>query len=134
MDHNGGGDDQPSESESEGRSGRGFHDVSLSLDAILSLLAHYQRRDVLGYLADRPDQTCSIDECVAHVMKREEDRTGTRPGHDQVATILHHVHVPKLTDAGLLEYDPRSRQLRYGGHDRLETWLDRIQADEAEQA
>lgn len=125
--HNGEDDDtNPSASEGE------LPDVSLSLDAILSLLANQQRRDLLHYLTDSSAQTAPLDECVGHLMEREEERSGQRSGHDQVEKALHHVHIPKLADAGLLEYDVRSQVVRYYGHEHLESWLGRIQADESE--
>jgi len=32
-----------------------------------------------------------------------------------IAVSLHHATLPKLADAGLLEYDPRSKTARYSG-------------------
>lgn len=108
---------------------KGVRDVSLSPDAILSILAHPQRRDVLSVLRAASDHTATLDECVTYVVRQEEKRTGTRPGHDLVEASLHHVHVPKLVDAGIVEYDARSQEMRYWSHDGLESWLDRLDAD-----
>ena len=50
------------------------------------------------------------------------------------AVLLHHKTLPKLADAGILEYDPRQHDVRYTGHDGLESLLDQIHADESETA
>lgn len=104
--------------------------VSLSVDAILSLLSHHRRRNLLAYLVDEADRMATIEECVSHIAEREEARTGDRPGHDHVETDLHHTHIPKLEDAGIVEYDTRNKEFRYRGHEDLEAWLDRIRAHE----
>lgn len=108
----------------------GSHEVSLSLDAILSLLADPHRRDFLRYLVETPGETCSLDECVSHLVQRNAERDDKRRSRDQVGTMLHHQHIPMLDDAGVLEYDSRSQEIRYRGHDQLESWLERIHADE----
>ena len=64
-------------------------------------------------------------------MKREQERMGERPSQDHVEASLYHLHLPKMADAGILDYDPRSREFRYWSHDRLESLLDYIQADES---
>ncbi|WP_415381591.1 ArsR family transcriptional regulator [Halosimplex sp. TS25] len=106
--------------------------ASLSVDAVLSLLADHQRRDLLRHLIDSNEQTASLDECVRHLLQREQTRFGECPGHEQIETALHHIHMPKLEEAGILEYDSRSRQYRYRGHDQLEAWLERIEDGESD--
>lgn len=103
---------------------------SLSLDTILSLLAHHHRRDLFSYLVDAPDQTYRLDECAEYLLKQDAERPGELPQQTQVEADLHHVHIPKLRDVGILEYDPRTQELRYWGHDYLETCLDRVQSQE----
>lgn len=132
MNANGPGNGKCDKCESGGSSDANLHEVSLSLDTILSLLAHHQRRDLLRYLMETPDQARSLEECVHHLTEREAERTGERPPQDQVETALHHSHIPKLRDAGVCEYDPRTQDLRYWGNDTLEAWLNRIEAHEAD--
>ncbi|WP_210424956.1 DUF7344 domain-containing protein [Halorussus halobius] len=103
---------------------------TLSLDETLEILANHERRDVLGWLMDAPDGTATVDELVDHLVARRAERTGERPGRGHVTTTLHHVHLPKLADAGVVAYDARSQEVRYWSDDRLEAWHDRIRAGE----
>lgn len=111
---------------SANETGSGVQQSTLSLDAILELLASAQRREILRALRDESDHTATVDELVAHVVDRETQRTGTRPGRDQIEMMFHHVHLSKLVDAGLVEYDARSQELRYWSHDQLEDLLSYI--------
>jgi hypothetical protein len=108
------------------------HGVSLSLDTVLSLLADHRRRDLLQHLREQPDRPASVEECVEFLVEQEAERIGDRPDPERVETALHHVHVPKMVDTGILDYDHRSQVLRYWSNDRLEAWLDRIRAVESE--
>lgn len=104
--------------------------TSLSLDAIFELLAHRQRRDMLRYLSDSPDNTATVDDVTSHLIDRESQRTSKQPGRDQIEIALHHVHLPKLTEADIIAYDPRSRELRYWPHDQLEALLEYVRSTE----
>lgn len=102
--------------------------ASLSLDATLELLANHDRRRVLGYLMDDSDGTATVEELVDHVAEKRAERTDDALDTDQIETRLHHVHIPKLADAGVVEYDHRSGEVRYWGEDRLEAWHDRVRS------
>lgn len=108
----------------DGTAGTGDPGASLSVDALLEVLAHRYRRDTLRYLVNAPGHVAALKEVVDHLVEVETQATGARPGRDQIETALHHTHLPKLTNAGVVEYDPRSRELRYWPDDRLEDLLD----------
>lgn len=108
------------------------HDVPFSLDATLELLANRERRDVLSYLVEAPEQTATVEELVDHLVTRNVERTDERPSHGHVEATLHHIHMPKLADAGVIDFDPGSQVVRYWGDDMLEDWLARIRAEETE--
>lgn len=83
-----------------------------SMDAVFQALADVSRRVAIEYLtaSDRP---VSRDELVQHVATAAND--GTSPGgtqHDEIAVRFHHRHLPKLTEAGLVDYD-RERDVLY---------------------
>ena len=98
----------------------------LSIDTILELLAHKHRRDLLGYLYDGPAGEPTLDELAEHVIEREMSVRNERPSREAVELQLRHIHVPKLAEAGLLEYDGHDQRVRYHGNDRVERWFERI--------
>lgn len=111
-----------------GASGR-RPDAQLSMDAVLELLADRRRRELLERLFSQPSETTTIDELVEHLMDRESEARNERPARDSIEIKLLHVHLPKLADAGILEYDERSREVRYRANDRLEAWLERVREE-----
>ncbi|MFC4449415.1 DUF7344 domain-containing protein [Halorussus aquaticus] len=104
--------------------------VSLSLDATFELLAHADRRVILRYLRDAPGESATRDELADHLASERAEQSGERPDRDRVLSTLHHVHVPKLVDAGVADYDARTGEIRYWGSDRLEEWHDRVRKRE----
>lgn len=96
---------------------------ALSLNAILELLAHHYRRETLRFLSDVPNQTATVDELANRLITWEAERTGKRPARDEIEAQLHHIHLPKMTEAGIIEYDTRSKELRYWREERLEDLL-----------
>lgn len=106
--------------------------VSLSLDATFDMLAHSERRIILQMLVSSSDHTATIDELVTRLVQHEADKTGEMPNPDGIETQIHHVHLPKMENVGLIEYDARSEEIRYWPDDRLERWLQRAQTDETD--
>lgn len=103
-------------------------DTALSLNALLDVLTHHHRRETLRLLIDDSDHTIMFDELTTHLMERETNWTGKHLGRDHIETQLHHIHLPKLTSVGLVEYDARSQELRYWQHERLEALLEDLQS------
>ncbi len=138
MSENGGtgsdaGDDRNDESERDGADSsadRPAGRVALSLDATLELLANHDRRAVLSYLRDAPGATATTGDLTDYLVERRAARTGERPARSHVRSTLQHIHVPKLADAGVVDYDARTDEVRYWGSERLETWHDRIERDD----
>ena len=89
-----------------------------SLNTVFTLLRDRRRRYALAALADR-EPPVSLSELAAAVATREasdadrpsDDTAGaardatTTVAADDVAQALHHVHLPKLADAGVVDYD-----------------------------
>lgn len=97
-------------------------DDAVTMDTLVILEDHH-RRLLLRYFVETSDRTASIDECVSYILQAEMEGPGEPPSRDGVEIALHHIHIPKLADAGILEYDARHRTVRYRGHDRLEASL-----------
>lgn len=83
--------------------------VSDEVDALFDALADEHRRLVLYYLRDR--ESADLDELATVVSgwlqarAPDHDRV-TSDDREQVRVALHHVHLPRLADAGFVGYDP----------------------------
>ncbi|RKD95604.1 DUF7344 domain-containing protein [Halopiger aswanensis] len=103
-----------------------LEDVPLSLDAHLDILANERRRYLLEYLWDQPGHVGSFEAATKHTISQHGQKYGWQPNHDDIQVDLQQHHLPKLADAGLIEYDIRSQTIRYRGNDRLEEIYERI--------
>ncbi|QZP38417.1 DUF7344 domain-containing protein [Halobaculum magnesiiphilum] len=98
-------------------------------DDVFALIEDRRRRTVLRYLRNRTgtgDITVGrLAAAVASVEAVEGERGGTeatdREGSvdpavvDQVSVTLRHVHLPKLADRGVIDYDPDAGTVRFEG-------------------
>jgi DNA-binding transcriptional ArsR family regulator len=119
-------DDQQRPCGAESRGAPALADIPLSVDALLDVLADADRRYLVDYLRDQSDHTASFEAAAKHVITEVAREQGVQPNHDDVQVALHHHHLPKLADAGIVEYDIRSQTIRYHSDERLETLFDRI--------
>ncbi|MFC4550013.1 MULTISPECIES: DUF7344 domain-containing protein [Halorussus] len=84
----------------------------LKFDTVLDLCQHNHRRIVLAALADRR-QSVATNDLTKEIVKRDHPVPPTETSGETVTrieTALHHVHLPRLEDAALVEHDPE-RQL-----------------------
>ncbi len=80
------------------------------------LLADGQRRFVIESLRTASGGVeTTLDELTDHLVRAAE-RTDTEhvDGQRDLRCRLHHVHLPMLSDAGLLEYDAEAKRVRLG--------------------
>lgn len=68
-------------------------------------------RAVLQYFYNRPIQVATIDELATFIHRQ------TQPDQDtsQVKIYLHHSTLPRLADAGHIDYDRENNTVRYRG-------------------
>lgn len=79
----------------------------LSINVVFDLLANQRRRVVLACLEDNT-QSIALTELAEEVAVRENEEPLTEIPKETVPTIatsLYHIHLPKLADAGAVEYD-----------------------------
>lgn len=76
-------------------------DTSPSTNEIFDALTAAQRRYVLHYLAG--SEVVTLGELAEWVAKRCESDP------ERTAIMLHHGHLPMLTEVGLVDYDPATR-------------------------
>ncbi|WP_123537826.1 DUF7344 domain-containing protein [Halosimplex salinum] len=78
-----------------------------STDEILACLADHERRVVLSTLRERTTHV-SIEELATHVAAAVADESlvdVSQEERDSVHVDLYHAHLPKLADAGLIEWN-----------------------------
>ncbi|WP_306061324.1 DUF7344 domain-containing protein [Natronococcus wangiae] len=83
------------------------------VDRLLSLLEHRYRRYIVQRLriAECP---MPIDQLATEIAAREKERPVNQISQedaDQIRTTLYHVHLPKLEDESIIEYDRASGEI-----------------------
>ncbi|NKE37607.1 ArsR family transcriptional regulator [Natronococcus sp. JC468] len=82
-------------------------DGRLSKDVIFELLKNRRRREVLTYLLEA-DETVTLGELAEQIAAWENDTDVNALSSDQrkrVYVALYQTHLPKMDDAGIVEYD-----------------------------
>lgn len=83
-----------------------------ALELLADLLRSPTRRAVVAELDDRgPGTTIHLDRLAASVAAGADPERSTA----DVLTALHHHHLPRLAEEGVLEYDPGTRTVEYLG-------------------
>ncbi|WP_336035109.1 DUF7344 domain-containing protein [Halobacterium yunchengense] len=99
---------------------------TLTQDTVYDLLSNARRRFVLSYLRRR-DEPVELSELSQQVAAWENDTDVEDLTDQQVKRVyvsLYQTHVPKLSDAGLLEYDKDAGEVALtSAVDQLETYL-----------
>lgn len=90
------------------------------LSELLTVLADRRCRATLTYFRDAPEDVASVRDLADAID------TGHRDGGEQLVYRLHHSALPRLAEYDAVEYDTRSRTVRYRGHPELETLLENI--------
>lgn len=108
----------------------GVGDSLLTTDQAFDLLGDGTRRRALAAL-QTTDGAMSLDELAEATASRAEDVPSARVPTDrweQTAASLHHCHLPKLADAGMVEYDLAENQVEpTEGVEELEPYFDLIE-------
>ncbi|MFB6130573.1 MAG: hypothetical protein ABEJ28_07110 [Salinigranum sp.] len=110
---------------------QGFGDLleaAAAFESDVSLFADRRRRELLAELIDR-GEPMGVEE-LALVLRAnasgtpEEADAGCVAGADEVRVSLHHVHLPKLDAAGVVDYDHERGTVTYRGLPSFyESWL-----------
>ncbi|WP_254274474.1 DUF7344 domain-containing protein [Haloarcula marina] len=98
-----------------------------SLDACLQLVADPHRRRIIHHLRHEATGTTTVDELVEQFHRSGSDfKDGPPQDRESLAIQLHHVHLPKLADHDVVEYEHRSGSVRYRPDEQVETVLDSL--------
>lgn len=83
---------------------------------VRDVLSDPQCRTIVSYVS-AADGTVSLRELADHIADREEGSgpTRTSPPSKKLLGKLHHVQLPKVDGAGLVEYAPGKQRVAYAG-------------------
>ena len=100
------------------------------VDDVFALLADWRRRAVCRYFVTTGSESAHVETLAAAVARRaprcDLDRAETC--EEAVQESLVEDHLPRLDEAGVLDYDVRSESVRYWGHPTLEKWAEHADA------
>lgn len=84
------------------------------IDGMIAVMADAVRKRLLSELASADDrrtlERLATDIAISPSNGRTEREDAT--ANERIAIALHHLHLPKLADHGLVEYDHRDREAR----------------------
>lgn len=95
-----------------------------SIDSLFDILASDRRRCVLYYLYRTDEQVATVDELVEFILEVKGVEGSPEEAYTNVAISLHHVELPRLVEEGVIEFDRRSKTVRYWSQPSLEEWLE----------
>lgn len=84
-----------------------------TLDVTLAAVADEERRAVLRTLNAADEEALAIETLADRVADRVgDDRPTEEDPTERIHTALHHTHLPKLDEGGLVFYDADRKQVR----------------------
>ena len=90
-------------------------------DELLTTLANGRRRAILTAIQDTDDGVATVQELTDHIDKQDH-------GGPEVTSIqLVHSDLPRLEDAGIVDFDQRSQTVRYQGSTEVERVLEFVE-------
>ena len=99
---------------------------TLSVDTVLDLLSHSHRRAILRTLCEHTDDVVEFDVVIEELADVESDMSADSVEVARITSTLIHQHCPKLREAGVIDYDVRSDEIRYYPNERIELALELI--------
>ncbi|MFC6767312.1 DUF7344 domain-containing protein [Natrinema soli] len=100
---------------------------SAPIDSSFIALSEPSRRSLCRYAIRTETERVSREELVDYVAERAPEPVAADADRRTVALELHHVHLPKLANAGLIEYD-RQRGVVHIDRATLAERLERVRA------
>jgi len=92
----------------------------MTLDNTLRLIADERRRDMLYALENSDSDSFTYGEVIDEVIGGGEDVEDYR---EQLRVEMTHVHLPKMEENGLVEYDDRSEVINYDPDEEIRELL-----------
>ncbi|WP_266074820.1 DUF7344 domain-containing protein [Haladaptatus caseinilyticus] len=109
---------------------RNFGEVTSNQERPYDLFGHPYRRTILALLDDR-EMPVSMSELVDELIVAEYGGEITARDKENVEISLYHVHLPKLADFGVINFDyEHGHVTEKAGFDDGEAWPDWIDSEE----
>lgn len=102
--------------------------ATASLERTLELLTDRRRRYAMYALRNGDAGTRDLDEITDSVVAREREHGTDQVDEAAVRVALHHAHLPKLDDAGVVDYDHGAGTVTSVEADPLANVLDAVRA------
>lgn len=93
---------------------------AISTDDAIQVLCDDTRRTLLRYLIQSEAGTETVND-MASALVADETICACR---EDIELALYHLHLPKLAEAGVIEWEPDVGTVRYLPNDSIETLLD----------
>jgi hypothetical protein len=104
------------------------------LNYLFEALSHQYRRFVLYYFIEEDAEVADLDELVAYVAALDENVSEpSETERERLRTELDVIHLPRLAEVGPIEYDRRSRSVRYDCLPSVEEWAEHAMYRELEE-
>jgi hypothetical protein len=103
------------------------HTQTVSTEELLQLIANPVRRAALGYLVENGDAAVGLEQLVVGAADHGAPSVA-RATHERTSRELYHVHLPKLADIGVVDFDRRHGTVRYRPDEVLEALLTFVSA------
>ena len=97
------------------------------VDQALSGLSNKHRRLLLAILRDAQTPMSKTTLAQETLQWEQSDSEPTQEAIDELLVALSHVHLPKLADANIIEYNPETEQVAYTKHSGLEELITLVQ-------
>lgn len=81
------------------------------VSAVFDVLADERRRHVLYYLLEDAGGEAGVADVATHLRSVESSSRTADP--ETIRTELHHRHLPRMEEAGLVDYDTPEARVRY---------------------
>jgi len=98
---------------------------TLSKSECMELLSSKRRETVLTQMATSEDRAHTLESLATAISQTEEESDLAAMPSERVCLSLHHVHLPKLDDAGVVVYDTELKTVEYNGDSQIEQFLDK---------
>lgn len=93
-------------------------------DTILALLNDQRRRHAVAVLAEREPPTALRDLAADIAVLEADQNDGSADATDNIALTLHHSHLPKLDDAGVVDYDAEANAVTAARPEALSSFFE----------